>query len=430
MQKTLILSFCLALFLQGSFAYRAVLAGGGLSDDNADVYQAFIDLATPAGKQPYIGIITAASSTAQDNGAFYVNLFQKTYGVQNVEWLPIDINNVQNAQSPVLAAKLANMTGVWFGGGDQENLMTCFYRNGTNGQLIDTLTLSVIRARFNANLLAIGGTSAGTDIQQGAPMITGGESWNALLYGAYPYVNPKDEDDGLTYDPRGGFGFFKAGFVDTHCGTRGRQGRMIRLINDLKKNGTWGLCIDEDTAIVIQDNNFQVVGYNGVWAIDLSNSSPSNNGSYFSIKNVSIAYLTKGDQLNLINKNITWASWKNNIRGKEQHDFPMRATTDIFSSPNNYKNGSRVNPEMFNNVTTDLFDSAKVNTTYGLTYETHPEFRVDFDKSLGLGMVGNLGTTRYISYANLQVEILVERNAEEDLEDLTLFRDSFEDIEI
>jgi len=41
----------------------------------------------------------------------------------------------------------------------------------------------MLRQMFQKGVV-ISGSSAGTDIQQGAPMITGGESFEALLYGA------------------------------------------------------------------------------------------------------------------------------------------------------------------------------------------------------------------------------------------------------
>lgn len=38
-------------------------------------------------------------------------------------------------------------------------------------------------------------------------MIMGGQSWDALTYGAFEYSD-SDDDDALLYDPNGGFGFY------------------------------------------------------------------------------------------------------------------------------------------------------------------------------------------------------------------------------
>jgi cyanophycinase len=60
-------------------------------------------------------------------------------------------------------------------------------------------------------------------------MVTGGVSYNALLYGAYDTLDTKHPDD-LSYEKSGGFGLFQLSYLDTHFGTRGREGRLIQLI--------------------------------------------------------------------------------------------------------------------------------------------------------------------------------------------------------
>lgn len=84
-----------------------------------------------------------------------------------------------------------------------------------------------------SNFLTIGGTSAGTTILESAPMVTGGESYDALRYGANDYSDSNYPDD-LSYLKEGGFGFFNYScYLDSHFGSRGRQGRMIALLYDL-----------------------------------------------------------------------------------------------------------------------------------------------------------------------------------------------------
>lgn len=85
-------------------------------------------------------------------------------------------------------------------------------------------------------------------------MITGGESYQALLYGAFNKIDD-NHPDYLSYYPGGGFGFFKYGYLDTHFATRGRQGRLIRLISDLYNNVDipYGYGVDENTALAVID---------------------------------------------------------------------------------------------------------------------------------------------------------------------------------
>ena len=61
----------------------------------------------------------------------------------------------------------------------------------------------------------IGGTSAGAAIMPSAVMITGGNSYEALLNGAFANGEGAGPDD-LTYDPYGGCGFIDAFVVDSH----------------------------------------------------------------------------------------------------------------------------------------------------------------------------------------------------------------------
>jgi len=84
-------------------------------------------------------------------------------------------------------------------------------------------------------------------------MITGGESYYAILRGAHDYIDPKYPDN-LSYYKNGGFGLFsKNYYIDTHYGARGRIGRQIALMMDLasKTNIYYGIGIDENTALVV-----------------------------------------------------------------------------------------------------------------------------------------------------------------------------------
>ena len=60
-------------------------------------------------------------------------------------------------------------------------------------------------------------------------MITGGISWNALVYGAFSGGPKPLYPDDLTYDEHGGLGFLQNWVVDTHFSERGREARLIRF---------------------------------------------------------------------------------------------------------------------------------------------------------------------------------------------------------
>jgi len=396
-------------------AGNLVLVGGGLQDNNAAVYNKIVTMAGGRGVAK-IGVITAASlppsqdpdagtanaSNSEANGAYYVNLLEGTYGVADAQWIPIDLDKIANNSSQTVVNQINSMTGFYFGGGDQSRLVQCFLKSDRT----DSPVLAAIRNKLLSGTV-VAGSSAGTAIMAKTPMITGGESHNALKYGSYTTVGGDD----LSYDAKGGFGFFQEGLIDTHFSERGRQGRIIRLAADTGKTMAYG--VDENTALVVTNtgetnSKMEVIGQNGAFVFDLSSSVKGTYNSYWKIDNVKASYLTTGDVYFPNTKSVTFASYKTNLKGREYYSYAMTPTLDIFSSPNNLQSGSRKNPREFVRVSTDLFDSRNSTSTYGETYETSPAFKVNMTKSTTFGSVGYQGYSNnvsYISYHNLDVDI-------------------------
>lgn len=398
-------------------AKNLVLIGGGLQDNNAQIYERIVALAGGRGSAR-IGVITAASlpesqdpdagtaqaSNARANGLYYANLFKTTYGAADAQWIPIDLDHLGNASSATVVAQINSMTGFFFGGGDQSRLITCFFTSSRS----DTSALAALRSRFAAGAV-IAGTSAGTAIHAQSPMITGGESYNALRYGAYTRVNPDYPDD-LSYDPQGGFGFFSYGLLDTHFAERGRQARIIRLASDTQKPMAYG--IDENTALVVTNADtasaqMQVIGQSGVGIFDLA-AATRGSGTSWSLSGVKATYLTQDDRFNPITRTATIASWKTSLSGRERYSSALSPTRDVFSSVDNLNaQGTRKNPREFVRITSDLFDSRSGATT-GQTYETNPTFEARLTKSASFGSIGYqgyLGGVNYYAYKNLRVDL-------------------------
>ncbi len=381
----------------GYCAGPLLLIGGGLKDDNAAIYQKLIQLAGGSG-QARIGVITAASIPESDdpdagtaearnsksNGEFYANLLE-TYGAADAQWIPIDLDQIGNNSNPQVVDQINSMTGFFFGGGDQSRL-TQTLQTATRG---DSPALAAIRARHAAGAV-LAGTSAGTAIMVQGPMITGGESYDALRYGVY--TTPGGDD--LSYDMQGGFGFFDYGLLDTHFSERGRQGRIVRLADYTQVPFAFG--VDENTALLVQNNaslgqiEMQVIGAAGVFIFDLRNKERGT-GSSYALYDVLGSYLTEGDRYRPAAGQFVIASGKTSLRGREYYSTAMSATGDIFSSPNNSGADGRRNPREFVEVSVDLFDSA-VTSTLGRTYERNPRFRVDLFKSTQFDSHGYQGT--------------------------------------
>lgn len=398
----------------GQAAGALLLVGGGLKDDNAAIYQRFIQLAGGTG-QAKIGVITAASipesqdpdagtadaANSRANGEYYANLLRTTYGAANAQWIPIDLDNIANSSNPTVVSQINGMTGFFFGGGDQSRLTQVLQTSSR----ADTPALAAIRSRYAAGAV-LAGTSAGTAIMVDGPMVTGGESYEALRYG--PYTTPSGDD--LAYDPQGGFGFFNYGLLDTHFSERGRQGRIVRLAD--YTNVPFAFGVDENTGLLVQNNaslgqvEMEVVGAGGVFVFDLRNSELGS-GSTWALYDVLASYLTSGDKYRPQTGQFVIASAKTSLRGREQYSMAMTATGDIFSSPNNSGADGRRKPREFVKVSADLFNS-RSTSTLGRTYETNPRYRVDLIKSTQFdshGYKGTVGGQSLTSYLRLLVDM-------------------------
>ncbi|WNO61531.1 cyanophycinase [Rheinheimera sp. MMS21-TC3] len=184
------------------------------------------------------------------------------------------------------------------------------------------------------------------------PMLTSGDSYSAMQYGAFDLPAPQagcDKDQSclnglaehhLTFSSQGGLGLFPWGVVDSQLSEQGRQGRLIRLLHDTQS--PFGFGIDETTALLVkfkttteneQVVEFKVLGENGVFLVDNQSSEGSGEGSKLTIKKVSTHYLTRDDSAELKQGLLRtqFSDWKfaaNTIQ------TPMLVSGDIFERDN------------------------------------------------------------------------------------------------
>jgi len=422
-----------------------ILIGGGLKKVTGNspnphslaIYKTVIELAGGA-KVAKIGVITAASiPPSQDkkygtpraknslvNGGKYVEEF-KTLGAADAQWIPIDLDNIHNNSNPDVIKQVNQMTGFFFGGGNQSRLIECFLNINRAGKYTDSPVLAAIRKKY-ASGAVIAGTSAGTVIHVGGtyvrdntksiPMITSGESYEALKHGLYISTTKKSRRK-PSYNQQGGFGFFQYGTLDTHFAERGRQGRIVRLAWDTGIQDAYAP--DENTALVVTDVDtpqakMSVVGKGGVNIFDLS-SAGLNIGNcgkfrsrYWKLCGIKYTYLTHDDQYNPLTKTVTIASWKSSLTGKEQYRQPKFPSDDIFTSPKNRNSRNRrAHPHEMVNLANNLFNS-HATSTYGLTYESFPTFKITLTKAKSVGSTGYYGTNiaygKFYSFKNLLVD--------------------------
>jgi len=223
-------------------------------------------------------------------------------------------------------------TGIFMTGGDQSRVVRALTVEDREGERVDTPVLSAMRDAYEQGWLTISGTSAGAAVMTGAPMVTGGRSYQALVSGVAPFDGEGQAPPlAVTYDPLGGIGLFPEAIIDTHFGHRGRQGRLIRLLSDTveseSKGSSLGIGLDEATALVITTDfdgriSGEVVGDYGVFLADVSEAEASfDTDNVWGIQGVRTHYLTNGDFLDISEGNaITFGATKDNLSGKEHMD--------------------------------------------------------------------------------------------------------------
>lgn len=312
-----------------------VIIGGALDPNNEDIYNKFIDLAGEK-EDIKIAIIPAASSTPSRSGGLYKNDFVDLYNVpeEHVKVFPIAMNDddttedidestwKNNGFNKEIAEEILEYDAVFFTGGNQLDIVNALVKeDGTDG-----VVLKSIREIYR-NGGVIGGSSAGAAIMTD-PMIGAGSSYGALTQGVTDTDNYNDPEDNRVFLTKG-LGFLNNAITDQHFLKRGRFGRLITAL--IHTEVTMGYGVDENTAIVVKEDNIDVVGESGVMIIDTSNAKHKNYGPYLSARDIKIHYLESGDKYNLKTGNFTINETKKTTLGYEYYSG-NELNTDIFGS--------------------------------------------------------------------------------------------------
>ncbi|MFD3870048.1 cyanophycinase [Streptomyces sp. NPDC058623] len=384
------LVFALTALPAGAAGHQAhhrgslVLIGGGLKDDNTQVYGEIIKRA--GGAKARIGVITASSVPAsQDpdagdpdncsnsacNGAHYAQLFKK-HGAADAQWIPIDLDHIANADSEAVVEQVNSMTGFFFGGGDQYRYVTTMLHGAAHS---DSKVLAAIRAKL-ATGAVVSGSSAGAQIAAGADMVTGGDSYQALRDGSTPGYF--EDPTRLGYLPEGGFGFLRSGLIDTHTGANGREGRALRLAADTGHDRVYAL--EENTALVVDNPGtareaLSVLGTQGVAVLDLRHARARQADGGWSLTGARYTYLTDGDRYDAHRRLATPAPAKRPLIPLGTR--PVAANGDAFYSVTN-ADGS---PYSLRTTARQLVETRAQRTATATTFETGPRFTVTLTKT-------------------------------------------------
>lgn len=286
--------------------------------ESAELYRQFVQLATKKAQakgreQAKVLVVTASSRDPFAAVDFYLDAFrqagaaaqwlpltaalQRAITAQNCAALPQYLANIHGSYrreqiyadlftskqqlcekgSSAVVALIADADGIFFNGGDQS--LTYQALRHSDGSASAEL-LAILEAVKQKRLL-VGGTSAGTAVMSGSqffaddtatttvPMISNGDSYHALQYGAKAAAAPwpgcrkeqrcPDEmsERQLTFTATGGLGLFPLGILDTHFAERGRQARLLVLQQATQTKLAFG--VDEATALLV-DLSLQAEG--------------------------------------------------------------------------------------------------------------------------------------------------------------------------
>lgn len=207
-------------------AVGALVIDGGSSRAEA-ILRRFIELA--GGEKAHIVVVpTAGGGENYDTDYRGVKRFQ-AMGVTNVTML--HTYDPKEADTEEFVKPLKTATGVWFGGGRQWRLADSYLNTLSHQEFRNVLKRGGV----------IGGSSAGATIQ-GSYLARGDTRTNTIMMG--------DHEEGL--------GFLKGVAIDQHLLRRNRQFDMIEIIE--AKPELLGIGIDENTALVVKGDVFEVIG--------------------------------------------------------------------------------------------------------------------------------------------------------------------------
>lgn len=247
-----------------------VVVGGGGMDES--IAKRFIELAGGS-DAPIVVIPTAGGRESYNENAGGAYTLRE-FGATNVTVL--HTNDRAVADSDEFADQISNAAGVFFGGGRQWRLVDAYAGTKTETAFWEVLEKGGV----------IGGSSAGATIQ-GSYLARGDTRTNQTMMG----------------DHEEGFGFIKNIAIDQHVIARNRQFDMFDILKNRPE--LLGISIDERTAIVVEGNEFEVIGESYVIIYD---------GTFWSAEGSSLKtlpepenlfyFLKSGDKYSLIDRKV------------------------------------------------------------------------------------------------------------------------------
>ncbi|KAI4684998.1 uncharacterized protein J4E88_004441 [Alternaria novae-zelandiae] len=242
-----------------------VIVGGNLQSES--IYQRIIALA--GGPNASIVVVPTAGGEDTYDQNFTTAVAFRKYGANNVTVLHTydpAVADTDEFVAPLLSAK-----GIFFGGGRQWRLVDAYAGTKAEAAFQDVLDAGGV----------ISGSSAGASII-GSFLARGDTANNTIMIG----------------DHTVGFGYLKNSAIDQHVLVRNRHFDMFEILNAYPE--LLGLAIDEDTALVVNKNEMEVIG--STYALVYDGGFWSREGSWerpLPPSNARFYFLREGDRYDL-----------------------------------------------------------------------------------------------------------------------------------
>ena len=223
-----------------------VIVGGALRDPA--IVERFVQLAGGP-TAPIVVIPTAGGRQTYDQAYPGLHVFKE---VGATDLTVLHTTDPEEANYESFVEPLRRARGVWFPGGRQWRLADAYLGTLVHQELAQVLVRGGV----------VGGSSAGATIL-GSYLVRGDTATNTVMMG----------------DHEEGFGFLRQTAIDQHLLRRNRQFDLIEVIE--AHPNLLGLGLDEDTAIVVRGDEFEVLGRSYVAVYDYQRLLDSGGRFYF-----------------------------------------------------------------------------------------------------------------------------------------------------
>lgn len=180
----------------------------------------------------------------------YFDAYKEAFGALGVtDLVELYVNEREETRSAEARAMLADAAGLFFTGGDQLRI---------SSQIGDTPIEDMVRAIHRRGGV-IAGTSAGASVMSDTMLVRGSSAESHRI-------------GDLNMAP--GLGLIEDVIIDQHFAERGRIGRLLGAVAQNPR--VLGIGIDENTAIVVENDRFRVIGAGAVYVVDGTDVTHSN----------------------------------------------------------------------------------------------------------------------------------------------------------